>query len=156
MKRIVMIATVALILVAGVVSAEPAASNGAGVLALYSKVHESLAGDAATGVSDAAAKLATEARAAADGGNGAAWEALAAAAEKLNGDDLAALREDFHPVSKAIAKLVEAGALEGAEIYYCSMANGYWLQAKGDEAVRNPYYGSAMLKCGWKVDKVEG
>ena len=157
MKKNVMIATaVLLLLAAGVASAAPDEASDSAVLTLYSQMHASLAGDTAIGVPAAAAELAAKARAAATGGDAAAWNALAVAADELAGDDLSVLRERFHPVSRAISRLVEAGALEGAEIYYCSMANGYWLQAKGDDAVRNPYYGSAMLKCGWKVDKVEG
>jgi hypothetical protein len=35
------------------------------------------------------------------------------------------------------------------------MAGAYWLQGQGDEKVRNPYYGAAMLRCGGKAARVE-
>jgi hypothetical protein len=129
-----------------------AATGGAEVLTLYAKVHASLAGDSVAEVRKTAAALADAAAKSGETG----YAAVAEAARALAGDDLATLREQFHGVSKAMAKLVESGALAGADIYYCSMADGYWLQAKGDAAVRNPYYGKSMLGCGWTVDKVEG
>jgi hypothetical protein len=134
-----------------------AAEDGADLLGPYARVHAALAADSAAGVTSAAAELGDLAAAAAKAGpHAAAYAAVAEAARALTGADLAALREQSKPLSTAMAKLVEAGALAGADIYYCSMARGYWLQGENDSAVRNPYYGKSMLECGWKVEKVEG
>ncbi len=49
---------------------------------------------------------------------------------------------------------LRASGTPGWSLYYCPMADGYWLQAA--EPVANPYYGKAMLRCGDKVEKIEG
>jgi hypothetical protein len=151
------------LLVAAVAAAIPfaatplAAAGEADPLAAYSKMHAAMAADRAAGVVAAAAEVASAARARSKSGtHAAAWAAVAEAAAAVRGEELATLREQYKPLSIAMAKLVESGALAGADIYYCSMAPGYWLQAKADSTVRNPYYGSEMLGCGWKVEKVEG
>jgi hypothetical protein len=149
--KILAIATLtALALLASAAGAR--AGGGQDVLPLYAQMHADLAADSAKEVQKTAAALAVAAAHA----DGASYAAVAEAARAMTGDDLAQLREQFHDVSKAMAKLVESGALAGADIYYCSMADGYWLQADGDSKVRNPYYGKSMLGCGWTVDRVEG
>jgi len=62
------------------------------------------------------------------------------------------VRDAFGQMSPAFARLVEAaGAPEGMPVtrYVCGMADapegGVWIQAEG--APRNPYFGSAMLRC---------
>lgn len=128
-----------------------------GLLGPYESIHRAMAGDRADGVTDAAQEIATIATAAAQSGQHAAeYEAVAKAARAMAGDDLSELREQYRELSVVVAKLVESGALEGADIYYCPMADGYWLQEKADLDVRNPYYGSMMLSCGSIVEKVEG
>jgi len=135
-------------------AADTAAGN-AGILAAYERMHATLAADSTEGVTAdarAIAKMAREMAAAVNGG--AALEEVAKAAEQVKSDDLARIRDEFKRFSVTIARAVESGALAGADIYFCSMADGYWLQAKDDTKVRNPYYGSSMLGCGWIVEKV--
>jgi len=151
----VAVAAVGLISGAGAARAEQDAAGE--LLALYGKVHAALAADSAAGVAEAAATIAAKAEHAGHHGPAsAAYAAVATAAKAMTGDDLAALRERHKALSLAFAELVESGALSGAQLYYCPMADGYWLQAAADGGVKNPYYGKSMLKCGSKVDKVEG
>lgn len=77
-----------------------------------------------------------------------------AAADLVDAPDLAASRVAFGHASVPFARLVEAAGLpEGVEIerFRCGMAQnvpdgGIWLQRPG--ALRNPYFGAAMLTCG--------
>jgi len=153
MKKILTLA-----LVCGSVVLTPAAraaASGADPLALYAQIHAALAADSAEGVATAGAQLAAQVRQAAQGAaDPAAYEALATAAAELRGDDLAALRQQFKVVSKAFAGYVNASGTEGAQLYFCPMADAYWMQAATDASAANPYYGQSMLKCGSKVDKV--
>jgi hypothetical protein len=61
-------------------------------------------------------------------------------------------RDNFNALSDAMLKLVKNGKLAKGEIYleYCPMANsnkgGYWLS--NEKAIKNPYMGQKMLKCG--------
>ncbi|GAB3648021.1 DUF3347 domain-containing protein [Echinicola sediminis] len=72
--------------------------------------------------------------------------------------DLEKQREAFAALSSAVEKSIE-GELASGAVYkqYCPMAfnnkGGYWLSDQ--EAIRNPYFGDKMLKCG-RVDKVMG
>lgn len=66
-------------------------------------------------------------------------------------------RDAFEKLSATIDQLVtKVGPPEKIEVgkYYCPMANqnkgAYWFQKS--EGTQNPYYGSAMLKCGTKQE----
>lgn len=134
-----------------------ASSEAATTLDLYTEMHAAMAADSAEGVASAAAELAKRVRA--EAGNtkdGAVYESLAMAAEKMQGSDLVTLREQFKEVSKAFAAYVDVTGTAGAQLYYCPMADGYWAQKAADAGAKNPYYGKSMLKCGARVDKVEG
>ena len=81
----------------------------------------------------------------------------------LGGEDLESVRAAFKPVSHAVLKLsaaVRGPESEGAFThFFCPMVKGGggdWLQAGGlpRDSLRNPYYGSQMLKCGSKVREV--
>ncbi len=68
-------------------------------------------------------------------------------------DDLDGLREQFYPVSREFTRIVrDFGPVGDRPIYEfrCPMAfdnrGATWLQRKKD--LRNPYFGSAMLRCG--------
>lgn len=131
-------------------------ASGAGpvVLAEYSKIHDALAADRTAGVAEAAATLhsiAAKRIPAAGDADRPLFQAVADAAAKLTGEELAALRAPLKELSVAVDALLRAGGTQGWQLYYCPMADGYWIQTA--EGVRNPYYGAAMLKCG---DKVEG
>ena len=71
--------------------------------------------------------------------------------------DLKTARRDFAYFGTAVADLVRENHLHhtaGLHIFQCPMApgigTGRWLQRTG--ALRNPYYGAAMLECGEEVD----
>lgn len=61
--------------------------------------------------------------------------------------DLAGARLAFRDLS---AKLIESPLPEGLGVAFCPMAfdneGGRWIQPKGE--IMNPYYGSAMRRCG--------
>lgn len=130
------------------------------LVGLYVPMQEALAGDLAATVKEQAAKVATEAEAIATAKAEKpsleaieGLEAVVAAAKAMNGADIKALREQFKPLSRALAKLVEKQAVAGHGILFCPMADAYWIQKTG--AVKNPYYGAKMLGCGEVVTKVE-
>ena len=130
------------------------------LVGLYVPMQEALAGDSIATVKEQAAKVATEAEAilmtkgekpsleAIEG-----LEAVVAAAKATNAAEIKALREQFKALSRAVAQLVERQAVAGYGIYFCPMADAYWIQKSG--AVKNPYYGAKMLGCGEVVKKVQ-
>ncbi|HET8885654.1 MAG TPA: DUF3347 domain-containing protein [Salinimicrobium sp.] len=77
--------------------------------------------------------------------------ALKASEAIANTEDINKQREAFSPLSAEIEKLIEGSVSSGA-VYqqYCPMAfegkGGYWLSTSKE--IRNPYYGTKMLKCG--------
>ncbi len=159
MKRILMIAaTVALAtLGTSAARAESDALASGEVLALYAQIHASLAADSAEGVAEAAARIAEKVQPCdCESAEKSAHQDLGEAARALTGSDLEQLRAGFRELSRAMAAWVNAVGAETTQIYYCAMAKGYWLQSRTDEGTRNPYYGKSMLKCGTKVDEVEG
>ena len=130
------------------------------LVGLYVPMQEALAGDSVAKVNEQAAKVATEAEAilTAKGEKPSleaieGLEAVVAAAKATNAAEVKALREQFKALSFAVAKLVEKQAVAGHGIYFCPMADAYWIQKSG--AVKNPYYGAKMLGCGEVVTKVE-
>jgi Cu(I)/Ag(I) efflux system membrane fusion protein len=80
------------------------------------------------------------------------------AARLVKAEDLAAMRRGFALLSEEMLSLLRIfGVTPNQELYelHCPMVfdgrGASWIQT--DEAVRNPYYGAAMLKC---ADRVEG
>jgi len=73
-----------------------------------------------------------------------------AAAEADGVDDIEALRKSFALLSEEMRSTLATFGVSPVVILHCPMAfnsrGASWLQA--DEAVRNPYFGAAMLKCG--------
>ena len=61
----------------------------------------------------------------------------------LKARDLQTLHHAFKPLSEWMAK---QELPTGLAVAYCPMAKAYWVQKNGD--VANPFYGSAMLRCG--------
>lgn len=144
-----------LALAATAVAAEAPTSTTEKLVALYLPMQEALAGDSVSAVKDQAGKIATEAAAAITaGGDKATLAAVAAAAKGITATEIQALREQFKPLSVALARMVEKQAVDGHGIVYCPMADAYWIQKRGD--VANPYYGKAMLRCGQHVTTVDG
>ncbi len=124
------------------------------LVALYVPIQEALAGDSVAAVSEQAAKIAAEAAAAVKaGGDRESFAAVAAAAKGMTALDIDGVRAQLKPLSLALAHLFEKQPVLGYGIFYCPMADAYWLQAVGE--VRNPYYGRRMTTCGTQVTKVE-
>jgi membrane fusion protein, copper/silver efflux system len=69
-------------------------------------------------------------------------------------------RRHFETFSDALTEAVQAFGIEGTGPVYravCPMVqgrDGYWLQ--DEELVSNPYYGEAMLRCGWVHETIVG
>lgn len=142
-----------------VAAAEMPAGSLEKLVGLYMPIQEALAGDSAAVVAGQAAKLATEAEAILKTGREKPTldaiedlEAVVAAAKGMKGAEIEALRAQFKALSHAVGRLVERQAVAGHGIYYCPMADAYWVQKSG--AVKNPYYGAKMLGCGEVVAKV--
>jgi hypothetical protein len=138
----------------GASPAQAQAKGDAGqVLKEYGAMYEALVTNKTEGVAASAAKIAEVAGACAKSGATAKeCGALAAAAKKVVGKDLESLRAQFKELSVAADGYLRAVEAPGWDLYFCPMADGYWIQTA--EGVRNPYYGPSMLKCGEKVPGV--
>ncbi len=151
----------ALLLAAASPAAEPQPSKlladaGPLVLAEYLKIQDALASDRAEGVSGMAAillSIAEKRLSAVDEGERPLFQAVVVAAARLEGADLAKLREATKALSVAVDALLRAAGTPGWHLFHCPMAEGYWIQIT--DGVRNPYYGAEMLVCGGKVEKVD-
>lgn len=140
-------------------AAEMPAGSLEKLVGLYVPMQEALAGDSVAAVKEQAAKIATQAEAilmakgekpTIDAIEG--LESVVVAAKAMNATEIQALREQFKPLSRTLAQLVERQAVAGHGIYFCPMADAYWIQKSG--AVKNPYFGAKMLACGEVVKKV--
>ncbi|HEX9800767.1 MAG TPA: hypothetical protein VGC00_11435 [Thermoanaerobaculia bacterium] len=128
------------------------------IVGLYAEMHAALADDAVTMVETNGGKIAVKAASAVRfAADPVPYQRLSEVAGRVAEElEIEQLREAFKGLSMALAALVESGQLGGTEFYYCPMADGYWAQKTDDAGVKNPYYGKSMLKCGSKVEKVEG
>ena len=68
--------------------------------------------------------------------------------------DINVQREHFSNLSNNMASLAKSVKLTTEPIYqaYCPMKKASWLS--NDKAIKNPYYGSAMLTCGKVVETI--
>ena len=66
-----------------------------------------------------------------------------------------AQREYFSSLSNNIYKLAKGVKLSAEPVYqeYCPMKKMYWLSS--ETAIKNPYYGKAMLTCGKVTDTLK-
>ena len=67
----------------------------------------------------------------------------------IAGENLEKTRIAFRGVSNQITEIIdrfELAKTDGLYMQYCPMADAFWISA--EDAIRNPYYGSGMLKCG--------
>lgn len=72
---------------------------------------------------------------------------LKSAAEKLAAaKGLARARDAFKELSRPLVLWATLTRPADVNVAYCSMAKGSWLQQ--GKALRNPYYGASMLRCG--------
>lgn len=126
-------------------------------LAEYLKIHEALAGDRTEGVVQAASKISETARSMAghaSSNEAPLYQELARTASAVQGNDIEALRTATKALSLAVDRALRAAKVEGWYLFYCPMAEGYWIQK--DTAPRNPYYGKSMLRCGEIVPAPKG
>ena len=65
--------------------------------------------------------------------------------------DLAATREAFYELSKALVRYRAEVEGERPAVVYCPMAAKSWLQLDAEE-IGNPYYGQSMARCGSVVE----
>lgn len=68
--------------------------------------------------------------------------------------DLKQQRLHFADLSTDMISTVKAYKIWGQPVYevYCPMKKAYWLSS--EKAIKNPYYGSAMLTCGKVVETI--
>lgn len=69
--------------------------------------------------------------------------------------DIKSEREHFAGLSTSMIALAKASKLSAEPVYqmYCPMKKSNWLSS--EKAVKNPYYGSAMLTCGNIVETIK-
>jgi hypothetical protein len=69
--------------------------------------------------------------------------------------DIKSEREHFAGLSTSMIALAKASKLSAEPVYqmYCPMKKSNWLSS--EKAVKNPYYGSAMLTCGNVVETIK-
>ncbi len=82
-------------------------------------------------------------------------ELLNSASDIAKTKDLKKQREYFSDFSEQMFVLAKSAKLSTAPIYkaYCPMRKAAWLSA--DAAIKNPYYGSAMLTCGKVAETIK-
>ena len=125
---------------------ETSAADLDALLHPYLRIQRALAADSVDGVAASALALATAAMK--QGSRGAAVKA--AVNPFAQARDVAAARQAFGGLSEAILRYASAAGIalgDRASVAYCPMARKYWLQ-KGDNTIRNPYYGARMSDCG--------
>jgi protein SCO1 len=124
-------------------AARPRPIAAAAIIDSYLRIQEALSADTRTGITDAARSLAAEAVKL-----GARGDSIRSAAGELqHAADLRSARAAFGRLSEAIIGDQSHLALgDRVNVAYCPMLRKYWLQT--GTAIRNPYYGKAMLECG--------
>ncbi len=129
------------------------------VIDAYLPIWRALAGDSIDGLERRAANFAkTAGRAAGNAEEGSLKTGLAAlerAASAMETGDIEAARESMKTLSAAIVDIFESHDVrihKKHTIIECPMVEKRWIQ--DEEAVMNPFYGSAMLNCGSKVGEI--
>ncbi|MCX6969167.1 MAG: hypothetical protein NTV93_03310 [Verrucomicrobia bacterium] len=137
------ILSVIAIAAAASLQAAPAAAPLQAALDKYIQIQTALAGDSLKGVPEAAAEIASIAKAS-DGAVPVAVQAgvLAKAA------DIQAAREAFKPLSAALITALLSQKSIAGQYYeaFCPMAKASWIQI--GKKIANPYFGADMLGCG--------
>ena len=117
---------IALVALAGPLSAAPLTDQNKQFLAAYDKVHHALVADDLAGAKKAAAELGTS------------------GAELSKSNSLDEARAAFSKLSDQAEKL--AAGQSGYYVMHCPMKKKDWVQTS--EKVENPYGGKEMLSCG--------
>ena len=128
--------------------------NGASLLSSYYNVKEALVAGNATLAASKASEL-VKAVAVSDEktvSKAAKKNLLKHAGSIASSKDLDSQRESFSAVSDDVIAVAKTAKLSDSPVYqmYCPMKKGSWLSS--EKAVKNPYYGSAMLDCGSIVE----
>lgn len=135
---------------AGPAIAGPPSTSAEQLLRNYYSIQKSLASDSINGVSASANKMADISRrvAATETRVKTQLLTLADAAKKLQATDLKTARNRFGDLSDGLIAYLQATQAKRNPPYqfYCPMVKKNWLQS--NKEIRNPYYGSSMLKCG--------
>jgi hypothetical protein len=143
MKKVVVPILLALVVFTGVTLQASDAMKA--IVGSYLEIQGRLTVDKLDGIKPAAHAIGEQA--ARMGTEGAAI--LKAATAMEGAADLKAAREAFAGLSDAV---IAAGTAEGwkdlpdLRVAYCPMVKKSWIQK--DDAIKNPYYGSAMSTCG--------
>ncbi len=132
------------------------------MLGAYLPIWKALAGDSTSGVKENAQKLASAAGEAANRTNlptlRARLDALRKEAEGMEAaGDLNAARESMKGVSRSLLAIFESHTVRLPSEYAvieCPMVKERWIQDTGQ--VSNPFFGSAMPRCGVKVGEIGG
>ena len=147
--RTMLICLLAILAVVSVMASSPATPLDQ-LLEQYFLIHKSLASDSTGGIRAVAAGMEKLSRQAAgmEPQSKIQLMALSAAAAKLQTTDLKSARNGFGELTDSlIAYLHAAGSKRNPPYqFFCPMVKKNWLQP--DKEMRNPYYGSSMLKCG--------
>jgi hypothetical protein len=142
----------------GSVMAGPPSTLPEQLLEPYYSIQKSLASDSINGVSASAAQIADISRKAAATEPQAKAQLLtiADAATKFKAADLKSARGGFGELSdRLIAFLQTTGTKRNPPYqFFCPMVKKNWLQP--NKETRNPYFGSAMPKCGQLVQPKPG
>jgi hypothetical protein len=145
--------------------AETPANAFAEIAQQYERVRLALAADSTAGIADAARRIAEvaeppdgldAARAGVDAPELEQVRALlpdiATAARKLAAaTDLAAARTAFDELTRPLLRWRALVSGARPAVAYCPMADKSWMQPDG--TIANPFYGSAMLRCGTITDR---
>jgi len=125
------------------------------ILASYLSVQDSLAADSLDGVATSAKTIAEaagrldppHANAARSGRYAELPSQIVASAHRLStAETIESAREAFKELSRPMVTWASMAVPAGVSVVYCPMAQASWLQKSGQ--IRNPYFGSEMLRCG--------
>lgn len=150
MKKILFLVAFIATVSASSLFAQDTTSGAAGLLTHYYAIKDALvAGNGSTASANAAQFIQTLNKL--DDGSIAGdskTTLLKDAAPIAASSDIKKQRENFASLSSNMATLAKSVKLSAQPIYqqYCPMKKAAWLS--NDKAIKNPYYGSAMLTCG--------
>jgi hypothetical protein len=144
MKKLLTLWTLALLTLAGIASADAAATFGE-LMKPYEEIRQALVLDSLDGVAEKAAAIGEKADQTADDEN--LLKISGFARQLSEASDLEGARGAFYELSKVMVRYRSKVGGEGLPVVaYCSMLKKSWLQPEGE--IGNPYYGQSMAVCG--------
>lgn len=136
---------------------EHATDQASSILAFYYNVKDALVAGNESLAATAAGKLITAINATDDKtlGNAGRQALLKQAGMIAESNDLKIQREHFAALSTSMISVAKTTKLTAEPVYqmYCPMKKSNWLS--NEKAIKNPYYGSAMLTCGKVVETIK-